>query len=552
METTHFLKKLEATIKKKWADEAMTDIDGTAHYTYAEVADTIEKMHAQFEAIGLKPGDKIALCGRNCAAWAISFLSISTFKGVGVSILPDFTSDNIHNMVNHSDAKLLFVGPNVKAKIEPEKMPNLLGVVFMDDFTMYYAKDANTVKLYDNAAVEFKKTYPNGFPMERVSYATDNIDELALINYTSGTTSSPKGVMLSNKNLSANVDFGTKRISHENGDRAISMLPIGHMFGLMFEFLYQICDGAHIFFLTKAPSPTTLLKSLKEVQPFMILTVPLVIEKIVRKAVFPKIKTPLMKVLWYTPGVNILIRKKVKESLIDAFGGKLRHLIIGGAAFNKEVEKCLRQIKFPYTVGYGMTECAPLITYEDWWRYKFHTCGKAINCMDIRIKRKDNDFMNREGEVEVKGDCVMMGYYKNEDATKSSFTEDGWLRTGDLGTLDRKGNLTLRGRSKNMILRPDGQNIYPEEIEDKLNNEPLVLESLVLEKEGRLEALIVPDMVAAKDQNLDKAGIEAQMEANINHLNKIMPPFCKVSSFKIMEKEFEKTPKRSIKRFLYM
>lgn len=552
METTHFLSRLQATVLKMWDEEAMTDIDGTANYTYAQVANEIEKMHAQFKAIGLKEGDKIALCGRNCAAWAITFLAISTYKAVAVSILPDFTSENIHNMVNHSDAKLLYVGPNVKAKIDPSAMTNLLGIVFMDEFSMYSAKDEKTVKVFDKAAEDYKAQYPNGFPKDKISYPTDNIDELALINYTSGTTSSPKGVMLSNRNLSANVDFGATRIPHEKGDRAISMLPIGHMFGLMYEFLYQICDGAHIFFLTKAPSPTTLLKSLKEVQPFMILTVPLVIEKIVRKAVFPKIKTPMMKVLWYTPGVNILIRNKVRETLMAAFGGKLRHLIIGGAAFNKEVERCLRQIKFPYTVGYGMTECAPLITYEDWWKYKFHTCGKAIDVMDIRIQRKSNDFLNREGEVEVKGECVMMGYYKNEDATKSSFTEDGWLRTGDLGTLDFKGNLTLRGRSKNMILRPDGQNIYPEEIEDKLNNQPLVLESLIVEQEGRLVALIVPDMQAAKEQKKSEQDINAQMESNLNHINKIMPQFCKVSAFKLMDKEFEKTPKRSIKRFLYI
>ena len=552
METRHFLSRLQTTVLNQWNEDAMTDIDGTAHYTYAQVANEIEKMHAQFKALGLNEGDKIALCGRNCAAWAITFLAISTYKAVAVSILPDFTSENIHNMVNHSDAKLLFVGPNVKAKIDPSAMTNLIGIVFMDEFAMYSAKDENSIKAFNKAAEDYKAQYPAGFPKDKISYPTDNIEDLALINYTSGTTSSPKGVMLSNRNLSANVDFGATRIPHKPGDRALSMLPIGHMFGLMYEFLYQICDGAHIFFLTKAPSPTTLLKSLTEVQPFMILTVPLVIEKIVRKAVLPKISTPAMKVLWYTPGIRLIVRKKVNEALMKAFGGKLRFLIIGGAAFNKEIERCLRQIKFPYTVGYGMTECAPLITYEDWWNFKPRSCGKAIDSMQIRIKKKDGDFLNREGEVEVKGECVMMGYYKNEDATKSSFTEDGWLRTGDLGYLDLRGNLVLRGRSKNMILRPDGQNIYPEEIEDKLNAQPLVLESLVTEQDGRLVALIVPDMQAAKEQKKSEEEINAQMESNLNHINKIMPPFCKVSTFKLMDKEFEKTPKRSIKRFLYV
>ena len=551
MATKHYLAYLQETMERHWNDLSMADLDGDHRYTYAELAREIAKLHCLWRAEGIKEGDKIALCGRNCANWGLLFLAIETYKAVVVSILPDFTPEGIYSLVDHSEAVLLYVGPNVKKKIDTTQMKGLRATIFMDEMSIISADDKFR-KVFEKADELFAKEYPNGVTLSDVKYPTDNIDDVAVINYTSGSTGNPKGVMLTHLNLSGNVEFACHRIPHKPGDKVLSMLPVAHMFGLMYEFLYQICDGAHIFFLTKAPSPTTLLKSLKEVQPFMILTVPLVIEKIVRKAVFPKIKTPLMKVLWYTPGVNILIRNKVRETLMAAFGGKLRHLIIGGAAFNKEVERCLRQIKFPYTVGYGMTECAPLITYEDWWKYKFHTCGKAIDVMDIRIQRKSNDFLNREGEVEVKGECVMMGYYKNEDATKSSFTEDGWLRTGDLGTLDFKGNLTLRGRSKNMILRPDGQNIYPEEIEDKLNNQPLVLESLIVEQEGRLVALIVPDMQAAKEQKKSEQDINAQMESNLNHINKIMPQFCKVSTFKLMDKEFEKTPKRSIKRFLYI
>lgn len=537
MERVHYLKRLEETIRNNWSEPVLTDIDGSANYTYGDVAQKIEELHALFRVLGVKQGDKIAICGRNCSAWGILFLSITSYKAIAVSILPDFTGLDIHKLVNHSDAKLLFVGPKVKEKITPQSMPALTAVIFMDDLSMIYASDLETDYNYNSSLTNHVSTVTQ----RTLEFPTDNLDDVALINYTSGTTSTPKGVMLTNRNLSANVDFGVAEIPHKPGDRVISMLPIAHMFGLMFEFLYQICDGAHIYFLTTAPTPTSLMKAFAEVKPFMILTVPLVIEKIMRKSVLPEINKPAVKALWYTPLISRVVRRKVYERLMTAFGGELRHLILGGAALNKEVERCLHQIGFPYTVGYGMTECAPLITYEQWRHFKYHTCGKPVDSLQLRIFKSSK--LSLDGEVQVKGDNVMSGYYKNPDATKAAFTEDGWLKTGDLGRVDRHCNLTLRGRCKSMILRPDGQNIYPEEIEDKLNNQPYVTESLVVERGGRLVGLVYSEQSPKE--------INEIMARNLVALNKLLPPFCHLSAIEVVEKEFEKTPKRSIKRFLY-
>ncbi len=546
MELKHYLEYLEHTVVNRWSELALKDLDGTSSYTYGELAAKIAYMHATFRSMGIQPGDKIALCGRNCANWGVTFLAIEAYKAVAVSILPDFTGEGIHNLVNHSDARLLYVGPNVRKKIDAKEMPNLLGVVFMDDFSLLSAADKNVEKDYAKADEVFKKEYPKGFSVKDVHYPTDNLNELALINYTSGTTSSPKGVMLSHLNLSGNVDFALKRIPHQSGDAVLSMLPIAHMFGLMFEFLYQVCDGAQVYFLTKAPTPTTLMKAFADVHPFMILTVPLVIEKLIRKGVLPVINKPVVRTLWKTPYINTLLHKKVNDKLMTTFGGKLRYLIIGGAALNEEVEKCMRDMHFIYCVGYGMTECAPLISYEDWFRYAYRSCGKAIVGMDMRIDSTDP--MNKEGELQVKGVNVMMGYYKNEEATKAVFTKDGWMRTGDLGIIDKDGNLFLRGRCKNMLLGPSGQNIYPEEIEDKLNSQPYVLESVLVERNGKLVALVFPDTAAANKQS---KGLLELMEQNRQRLNKSLPQYSQVTSIELVEKEFEKTPKRSIKRFMY-
>ncbi len=551
MATKHYLEFLQGTMKKRWNELALADLDSDNKYTYAHLAEQIERLHATFEALGIKEGDKVALCGRNCANWGVTFLAIETYKAVAVSILPDFTGEGIQNLVNHSEASLLFVGPNVKKKVQFDTMPGLKAMVFMDDFSLVAAKDEETAKAFEQSGDLFAQKYPKGVQKEDLHYPTDNINELALINYTSGTTSAPKGVMLSHLNLSGNVEFACNRIPHRPGDRVLSMLPIAHMFGLMFEFLYQVCDGAEVYFLTKAPTPSTLMKAFAQVHPFMILTVPLVIEKIVKKSVLPAINKPAMKVLWHTPGVNIIIRKKVNEKLMTAFGGQLRHLIIGGAALNQEVEQCLKDIKFVYCVGYGMTECGPLISYEDWFRFKFHSCGKDLPQCHVRVDSEDPQ--HKEGELQVSGINVMMGYYKNEEATKAVFTEDGWMRTGDLGIIDKDGNIFIKGRCKNMILGPSGQNIYPEEIEDKLNNMPCVVESVVVDRGGgKLVALVFPDNTPEGKKLLHGANnFNELMEQNRKELNKQLPQYSQITAIELVANEFEKTPKRSIKRFMY-
>ncbi len=550
MATKHYLEFLQGTMKNRWNELALTDLDSDNKYTYARLAEQIERLHCTFEALGIKQGDKVALCGRNCANWGVTFLAVETYKAVAVSILPDFTGEGIQNLVKHSEASLLFVGPNVKKKIQFDTMPALKAMVFMDDFSLVAAKDEETEKAFAQSGDLFAQKYPNGVQKEDINYPTDNLNELALINYTSGTTSTPKGVMLSHLNLSGNVEFACKRIPHRPGDRVLSMLPIAHMFGLMFEFLYQVCDGAEVYFLTKAPTPSTLMKAFAQVHPFMILTVPLVIEKIVKKSILPVINKPVMKVLWHTPGINIIIRKKVNEKLMTAFGGQLRFLIIGGAALNKEVEQCLKDIKFVYCVGYGMTECGPLISYEDWYRFKFHSCGKDLPQCHVRVD--SDDPQHKEGELQVKGINVMMGYYKNEEATKAVFTEDGWMRTGDLGIIDKDGNIFIKGRSKNMILGPSGQNIYPEEIEDKLNNMPCVIESVVVDRDGKLVALVFPDNTPEGKKLLHGANnFNELMEQNRKELNKQLPQYSQITAIELVANEFEKTPKRSIKRFLY-
>ena len=527
----------------------MKDLDGKTSYTYGQVANEIERLHVTFRELGIHEGDKIALCGRNCANWGLTFLAIETYKAVAVSILPDFTAEGVHALVNHSEAKLLYAGPNVLKKIDTTQMPGLTAVVFMDDFSLQHAATPQIEATYAAIPEAFAKQWPNGVAPADVHYPIDNHDELALLNYTSGSTGNPKGVMITHKNLSGNIDFACKKIPHQPGDKVMSMLPIAHMFGLMFEFLYQICDGAEVYFLTKAPTPTTLMKAFAQVHPFMILTVPLVIEKIIKGKVLPIIRKPLMKVLWRTPGIKNLLHKKVCNTLLQAFGGNLRYLIIGGAALNEEVEKCMKDMHFMYCVGYGMTECAPLISYEDWQKYAYRSCGKIIPGMQIRIDSEDPT--KKEGEVQVYGVNVMAGYYKNEQATRETFTEDGWMRTGDLGILDKDGNLFLRGRSKNMLLGPSGQNIYPEEIEDKLNSLPLVLESVVVQREQKLVALVYPDNSEAGKKLLAGRNIFDLMEENRKQLNAQIPQYSQVSVIEVVEKEFEKTPKRSIKRFLY-
>ena len=548
MATKHYLSYLQETMHSNWNELAMKDLDGVNSYTYAQLATEIAKLHVTWREMGIKEGDKIALCGRNCANWGLLFLAAASYKAVVVSILPDFTAEGIYSLVDHSEAVLLYVGPNVKKKIDVSQMKGLKATIFMDEMSIIEA-DPKVRKAFDGVEAAFLKAYPNGVTLSDINYPTDNYDDLAVLNYTSGSTGNPKGVMLTHLNLSGNVEFAHNRIPHTQGDTVLSMLPIAHMFGLMFEFIYQVCEGAQVYFLTQAPTPTNLMKAFAQVKPFMILTVPLVIEKIIKKGVLPKISTPTMKILWKTPIIKNIIRKKVKEGLEKTFGGQLRYLIIGGAALNGEVEQVLHDIKFQYCVGYGMTECGPLISYEDWFRYAFHSCGKELPQCHVRIDSEDPT--SKDGEIQVKGINVMKGYYKNEEATKAAFTEDGWLRTGDLGVLDKEGNIYIHGRSKNMILGPSGQNIYPEELEDKLNSMPCVAESIVLDRDHKLVALVYPDTSADGKKFLGTKSLTQMMEENRNAVNKDLPQYSQISAIELVASEFEKTPKRSIKRYLY-
>ena len=548
MATKHYFSYLQETMHTNWDKLAMTDLDGEHRYTYAQLAEEIEKLHVTWRECGIKEGDKIALCGRNCANWGLLFLAIESYKAVVVSILPDFTAEGIYALVDHSEAVLLYVGPNVKKKIDATQMKGLKATIFMDEMSIIEADDKFRKK-FEGAGKAFAKAYPNGVSLEDVNYPTDNYDDLAVINYTSGSTGNPKGVMLTHLNISGNVEFAHIRIPHQPGDTVLSMLPIAHMFGLMFEFIYQVCEGAQVYFLTQAPTPTVLMKAFAQVKPFMILTVPLVIEKIIKKGVLPKISSPMAKILWKTPFVKRAIRGKVRDGLNKTFGGRLRYLIIGGAALNQEVEQVLHDIEFQYCVGYGMTECGPLISYEDPWTYAFHSCGKEIPQCHVRIDSENPTA--KDGEIQVKGINVMKGYYKNEEATQAVFTEDGWMRTGDLGVLDKAGNIYIHGRSKNMILGPSGQNIYPEELEDKLNSMPCVVESIVVEREGKLVALVFPDTSAEGKKILGNKTIAEQMEENRVAVNKDLPVYSPISAIELVASEFEKTPKRSIKRYLY-
>lgn len=537
----HFFSYLRATMQSHWTSPCMSNFNQSdSDYTYQSLAYAMARLHAQFSSIGIKPGDKIAIAGRNCANWGMTFLAVTSYKAVAVSILPDFTAEDIEKLVCHSEARLLFVGSRVQSKINTSAMPQLLGCIDLDSLSMFFARNEETIHTFVGTGDSFDESHKGQFDLCDLALPMDNMSDLALINYTSGSTGNPKGVMLTHLNISQNIDFAIRTIHAREGDTMLSLLPIAHMFGLMFEFLYPICDGTRIFFLTTQPTPTSLLNAFQQVHPYMMLTVPLVIDKIIRKRVFPVIHRPVMRVLWHTPGIRLLLRRMVRSRLINALGGNLRFLIIGGAALNQEIEQCLRETRMPYCIGYGMTECAPLISYSPWETFEPHSCGRAIENMAIRVDSEDPSRI--VGEVQVKGNCVMQGYYRNQQATREVFTEDGWMRTGDLGTIDSEGNLFLHGRCKSMILGQNGQNIYPEEIEDKINSLDCVVESLVVERDGKLVALVLPDNNSPKVTTLD---------AQLKTVNAKLPLYSQISAFELVQSEFEKTPKKSIKRYLY-
>ena len=544
-----FIDYIEQSIIQNWDRNALTDYQGIT-LQYKDVARKIAKFHIVLESAGIQPGDKIAVCGRNSAHWAVCFLATVTYGAVIVPILHEFKADNIHNIVNHSEAKLLFVGDRAWENLNEEAMPLLMGVVLLTDFTPVVCRDERLMEAFEHRNAIYGTRYPKNFRPEHICYRKEQSpEELAVINYTSGTTGYSKGVMLPYRSLWSNTTFAFEVLPLKAGDKIVSMLPMAHMYGLAFEFLYEFAVGCHIFFLTRMPSPKIIFQAFTEVKPNLIVAVPLIIEKIIKKSVLPKLETPAMKLLLKVPIINDKIKATVREQMIQAFGGNFAEIIVGGAAFNQEVEQFLKMIDFPYTVGYGMTECGPIICYEDWTRFKPGSCGKAAPRMEVKILSSDPE--NIPGEIVCRGPNVMLGYYKNDEATVQVLDKDGWLHTGDLALMDAEGNVSIKGRSKNMLLGPSGQNIYPEEIEDKLNNMPYVAESIIVQQNEKLVGLVYPDFDDAFAHGLNNDDIERVMEENRVALNAELPAYSQIFKMKIYPEEFEKTPKKSIKRFLY-
>ena len=545
----NFLSYIENSIKENWDRPALTDYKGV-NCNYKDVARKIEKLHILFEQAGIQKGDKIALCGRNSTNWGIAFMATLTYKAVAVPILNEFTPENVQHIVNHSDARLLFVGSVVWESLQKLDLPALDGVICMEDYSLHLSRSPRLTEARERLNELFGKKFPNRFLPEDVCYEKDTLDELALINYTSGTTSSSKGVMLPYRSLWSNLTFALGVFGKLPGEHVISMLPMAHMYGLAFEFIYEFASGAHVFFLTRTPSPQIIAEAFRTIKPSLIISVPLIIEKIIKKKVFPTLKKPGVRLMLSLPLVSTKIKQTIRQKVIEAFGGNFKEVIIGGAALNKEVEDFLHSIRFPYTVGYGMTECGPILAYDGWETFKQGSCGKTAPRMRLRIDSSDPERV--VGEILAKGDNVMTGYYKNEEATQAAFTPDGWLRTGDLGLIDKDGYLYIKGRSKNMILGPNGQNIYPEEIEDQLNNLPFVAESIVVERDNKRVALIYPDFEAAKAAHADtEEALRETMENNRTEINKLLPAYSQIARVEIYREEFKKTPKRSIKRYLY-
>ncbi len=545
-----FLQLIEDSIKKNWDLDALTDYNG-ATLQYKDVARKIEKVHIFLEEAGVKKGDKIAICGRNSSHWGVTYLAILSYGAIVVPILHEFKADNIHHIVNHSDARMLYVGDRVWEDLNEQEMPKLEGIMLMTDFSVLVARNKKLLHAREHLNEIFGKKYPKNFRPEHVQYYKEQSpDELAMINYTSGMTSSSKGVMIPYRALWSNMDFARGVLDLFPGDKVVSILPMAHTFGMSFEFLYEFVVGCHVYFLTRIPSPKIISQAFADVKPRIIIAVPLVVEKIVKKKVLPQLEKNIWAQLMLNlPVLSDIVKKRICDQVTAGFGGNFIEVIMGGAPLNKEVESFLRSINFKYTVGYGMTECAPIISYEGWDKYKPYSCGKAAPRMEIRIDSPDPQ--NIPGEILTKGMNVMLGYYKNEEATKAVLTPDGWLHTGDLGVLDAEGNLTIRGRSKNMILGPDGQNIYPEEIESQLNSMPYVAECIVIQQEGKLVGLVYPDFDMANKAGIVNGKMAAVMEENRVQLNQKLPNYCQIQKIKIFYEEFEKTPKKSIKRYLY-
>ena len=542
---------IEKSIVSNWEKDALTDFKG-ATLQYHDVARKIEKLHIIFESSGVQKGDKIALCGRNSSSWAVAFLATLTYGAVAVPILHEFTADQIHNIVNHSEAKLLFVGDYVATVIDQTKMPQLEGIIYLPDYSLVISRTDKLTYAREHLNELFGKKYPKYFRKEHVNYYKEQSpDELALINYTSGTTGFSKGVMVPYRALWSNYDFAMTVLGKiiKKGDNVISILPMAHMYGMAFEFMFEFIFGCHVFYLTRVPSPAIIAAAFAEVKPAIIIAVPLVIEKIIRKKVFPKIQNNRMRLLLNMPVVNKKVNQKICDQVVKAFGGNFYEIIVGGAAFNQEVEQFLKRIGFPYTVGYGATECAPIICYADYHDFAPGSCGKPVVHMEVKIDSPDPE--NVPGEILARGLNVMLGYYKNEEATAQTLDSEGWYHTGDLGTMDAEGNVYIKGRSKNMLLGANGQNIYPEEIEDRLNSMAMVNECVVVQRGEKLVGLVYPDFDEAATMRLNESDLEGIMEQNRQELNSTQPAYCKLAAIEIVKEEFEKTPKKSIKRYLY-
>lgn len=539
---------IQDSIRRNWEMEALSDLHGVS-FQYRDVARKIAKLHLLFERAGVEKNDKIALCGRNSAHWAVAFLAAFTYGAVAVPILHEFKPDNIHHLVTHSDSKLLFVDTSIWENLDSDSLPTLRAALNIADFSLLMSRSKRIDEARATLNRIFGERYPERFTPADVVYAVPDPEAMAIINYTSGSTGFSKGVMLTYENVYSNIRFALDNIKFlKPGDGAVCMLPMAHMFGLAFEMIHMICHGCHLFFLTRTPSPKVIMEAFATVRPKLVLTVPLIIEKIIKTRVFPMLEKPLMKILLHIPLVDSKLLGKINERLLETFGGNLQQLIIGGAGLNADVETFLRRIHFPFTVGYGMTECAPLVTYAPWDIQRPGSCGKIVDRMEARIDSPDPEKV--PGVLWVRGANVMKGYYKNPEATESAL-KDGWLNTGDICQMDRDGFLYIRGRDKSMILGPSGQNIYPEEIEQKINNLPYVNESLVVERSGKLVALVHPDFEALSKAGIDTKAFGGMMDANIKALNSELPSYSQISGIKLFETEFEKTPKRSIKRFLY-
>ena len=548
---TSFNEIIEKCIIDNWDLDALTDYKGIT-LQYHDVARKIEKLHIMFENSGVQRGDKIALCGRNSAHWAVAFLATLTYGAVAVPILHEFTPEQIHNIVNHSESKILFVGDIVGTQVDATKMPSLEGIINIPDYSLALSRTDKLTYAREHLNELYGRKFPKYFRREHVKYYHEQRpDELALINYTSGTTGFSKGVMIPYRALWGNYDFAVHVLGKviNRGDRVISILPMAHMYGMAFEFIFEFLYGCHIYYLTRIPSPAIIAQAFAEVRPQIIIAVPLIIEKIIRKKVFPKIQSGKVRLLRNIPIINKKVEEKICDQVKQAFGGRFYEIIIGGAAFNQEVEQFLHRINFPYTVGYGATECAPIICYSDWQHFVPGSCGRAVVHMEVKIDSPDPARI--PGEILARGTNVMLGYYKNPEATAQTIDADGWYHTGDLGTMDADGNVFIRGRSKNMLLGPSGQNIYPEEIEDKLNSMQLVLESVVVQRDTKLVALVHPDMDAATDLGIRHDALAHLMEQNRIQVNEQLAAYCKLAEIEIHKNEFEKTPKKSIKRYLY-